>query len=169
MCTSATNCQRGLTLIELIVFMVIVSVALAGVLVSLNVSVRNSADPLQSKQALAIAEGLMEEIQLKSYCDPDGVGTDMTTTPPTCGTNTIEARASRDAVDDFDTTIDDGLATVITTDLLGTAFPAFVTSVTVEVSSASLGPAAVPVRRVIVRVNYGSGNTISLTGYRANF
>ena len=65
--------QRGFTLIELIMFIVIVSVALVGILLVLNVTTKSSADPLIHKQALAIAESLLEEIELMpfTYCDPD--------------------------------------------------------------------------------------------------
>ena len=64
--------QRGATLIELIVFIVIISVAVAGIMAVLNISVRHSADPLIRKQMLAIAESLMEEVQLQpfTFCDP---------------------------------------------------------------------------------------------------
>lgn len=64
--------QRGLTLIELIIFMVIISVALAAVLQLLNLSTKFSVDPLRRKQALLLAEGLLEEVQLAgfTYCDP---------------------------------------------------------------------------------------------------
>ena len=64
--------QRGVTLIELILFIVIVSVALAGVLQALQLTTGASADPLRRKQALMIAEGLLEEVQLARYtfCDP---------------------------------------------------------------------------------------------------
>jgi MSHA pilin protein MshD len=64
--------QRGVTLIELILFIVIVSVAVAGVLQALRISTAGSADPLRRKQALMIAEGLLEEVQLArfAYCDP---------------------------------------------------------------------------------------------------
>ncbi len=63
---------RGFSLIELIVFMVIVSVALAGVLSVLNFTTRNSAEPLIRKQMLTIAEALLEEVQMKpfTFCDP---------------------------------------------------------------------------------------------------
>ncbi|MFA6970333.1 MAG: type II secretion system protein [Gallionella sp.] len=65
--------QSGISLIELIMFIVIVSVALAGILVVMNVTTRNSAAPLVHKQALAIAESLLEEVELMpfTYCDPD--------------------------------------------------------------------------------------------------
>ena len=61
--------HAGFTLIELIVFIVIVSVGLAGVLTSLNVSVKSSSDPLQPKQALAIAEATLESTLLQDYAN----------------------------------------------------------------------------------------------------
>jgi MSHA pilin protein MshD len=65
--------SRGLSLVEVIVFIVVVGVAVAGVLAALNVSTRASADPVIQKQALAIAEAVLEEVQLMpfTYCDPD--------------------------------------------------------------------------------------------------
>mgnify|MGYP000892646457 CR=1 FL=1 len=64
--------QRGLTIIELIVFIVVVSVGIAGIMSVFNLTVRHSADPLVRKQAIAIAEALMEEVALQpfTYCDP---------------------------------------------------------------------------------------------------
>jgi MSHA pilin protein MshD len=60
------------TLVELILFIVIVSVALIGVLQVLRITGGNSADPLRRKQALLIAEALLEEVELAkfTYCDP---------------------------------------------------------------------------------------------------
>jgi MSHA pilin protein MshD len=65
--------QAGISLIELIMFMVIVSVGLAGILSVMTVTTRASADPMLRKQAIAIAESLLEEIQLQpfTFCDPD--------------------------------------------------------------------------------------------------
>lgn len=65
--------QRGVSLVELIVFIVVVSTAVAGVLTAFTVSTRGSADPMIQKQALAIAEAVLEEVQLQpfTYCDPD--------------------------------------------------------------------------------------------------
>jgi MSHA pilin protein MshD len=65
--------SRGVTLVELIVFMVIVGVALAGLFAAFNTMTRGSIDPQVRKQMLAIAESLMDEIALMphTYCDPD--------------------------------------------------------------------------------------------------
>jgi MSHA pilin protein MshD len=70
---SILNPQKGISLIELIMFIVIVSVSLAGILLVMNTITRGSADPLVHKQALAIAESLLEEVELMpfTFCDPD--------------------------------------------------------------------------------------------------
>ena len=85
MCTRPE--QRGISLIELIMFIMIVSVALAGILLVMNVTTKSSADPLVHKQALAIAEAMLEEIELmpSTYCDPDDP-TAATASRPTAGT-----------------------------------------------------------------------------------
>lgn len=68
---TASRRQRGMTLIELVMFVVIVAVGVAGILSVLNITVLRSADPLVQKQAQALAEGLLEEIQTGyfAYCD----------------------------------------------------------------------------------------------------
>lgn len=63
---------RGFTLIEMIVFIVIVGVALAGVLSVLNITAARSADPVQPKQAMLVAESMLEEVLLKPYNNPSG-------------------------------------------------------------------------------------------------
>jgi MSHA pilin protein MshD len=80
--------QSGVTLIELILSMVIISIALVGVLSVMNLTVRHSADPVVEHQAIAIAEAYLEEIQLQAYSDPNG-------------TNTGETRATYDNVADY--------------------------------------------------------------------
>ncbi len=64
--------QSGISLIELIIFIVIVSIGVAGILSVMNVTSRHSADPLVRKQAIAAAESLLEEVFLHpfTYCDP---------------------------------------------------------------------------------------------------
>ena len=86
MCTSRRQC--GMTLIELIVFIVIVSVALAGVLTVLNLTARSSADPMIRKQMLAIAEALLEEVQAQpfTWCDPTDANAATATSTAGCAT-----------------------------------------------------------------------------------
>lgn len=70
---TSTAAQRGITLIEQIVFVVIVSVGVIGLVSVMNPAIRASADPMVTKQFVAIAESLLNEIlhQPFTWCDPD--------------------------------------------------------------------------------------------------
>lgn len=59
--------SAGVTLVELIIAMVIIGVALAGLVAAFRSSNRGSVDPLILQQKAAIAESLMGEILLKPY------------------------------------------------------------------------------------------------------
>lgn len=59
--------QRGASLIELIMFIMIISIALAGILLVMDVTTAHSADALVRKQALVVAEGLLEEIESRPF------------------------------------------------------------------------------------------------------
>lgn len=65
--------SHGFTLVELVVFITVISVGIAGILGVMNYMTRASANPLAQKQALAIAEAYLEEILAMpfTYCDPD--------------------------------------------------------------------------------------------------
>ena len=63
--------ERGFTLIELIIFIVVISVGLAGIMVVINTIVASSADPLIRKQSVSIAESMLAEILLKDYDNPE--------------------------------------------------------------------------------------------------
>jgi len=69
---STKSRQTGVSLIELVLFIVIVGVAVAGILMVMNNVTAHSADPMLRKQAIAVADSLMEEIALHpfTYCDP---------------------------------------------------------------------------------------------------
>src|SRR3972149_7961444 len=85
--------ESGLTLPELILFIVVVSAGLAGFLSFLNLTAAKSSDPFPVKQAMAVAEAVIEEISLKSYAKPAG---------GFAGPWTQANRQFFDTVDDFD-------------------------------------------------------------------
>lgn len=81
--------QGGVTLIEQIVFIIVVSVGVIGILATMRPSLRFSADPQLRKQQLAVAESLLAEIlhQPFTYCDPDDANAGTATlsgSVPTC-------------------------------------------------------------------------------------
>jgi len=59
-------------MIEMIVFIVVVSVAMAGIFSVLNITTAKSADPMIRKNMLSIGEALLEEVELMpfTFCDP---------------------------------------------------------------------------------------------------
>lgn len=150
-----SRCQRGLTLVELIVSMVIISVALGGVLVVMNFTTRHSADPVIQHQAVAIAEAYMEEIALLPYSDPAGGYTGLT-------------RALYDDVASYD-----GLTNFGATDQNGVAIAGLESyAVTVSVGlPAQYGPTGETVlaRKITVRVQRGVDVDLTLTSYRTNY
>ena len=138
---------RGFSLIELVFFIVVVSVALAGVLQVMQVTTRASADPLVRKQALALAESILQEALQKAFADPD----------PLVSTGE-STRATFDDVDDYN-----GRSNSAFPDL-----PAGLSTyvIAIVVAPATLGPLAV--KRVTVTVTRGQ-ESISLSGYRSEY
>ncbi|MDH4189351.1 MAG: type II secretion system protein [Betaproteobacteria bacterium] len=63
---------RGASLVEVVVFIVVVSAAVAGLLGVLGAVSKSSADPVVRKQALAAAESLLEEILARDFVNPSG-------------------------------------------------------------------------------------------------
>ncbi len=65
--------SRGFTLLEIVVTIVLLSVAIL-VIIGLVAQIGGrSAAPVLQTQALYIAEGYLDEAMLKAYADPDGV------------------------------------------------------------------------------------------------
>jgi MSHA pilin protein MshD len=139
--------QRGFTLIELIVFIVVVSAGLAGILSVMNTVVRSSADPMVRKQAMALADSTLEEILLKSYADPDGTSAGETD------------RSTWDNVDDYNARTNADFPD------LPAELASYVIGIVVDDGAPSLGVAA---RRATVTITHGA-DSISMTGYRANY
>lgn len=155
-----TDKNGGFTLIELIVFIVIVSVGLAGVLASLNVSVKSSADPLQPKQALAIAEAMLEEVLLKEYAPPSGAAS--------CTAAGSYARNCFDDVTDFDN-YGNGVTGIYP--IGGVTVISGLANYSVLVTVTEDNLLCTNSKTIVVQVTPPSGtaNRISLTGYRCQY
>lgn len=154
---SVVSPQDGLTLIELILFIVIVGVALAGVIGAFVFTTKTSADPMVRKQAIAVGESLLEEIMLKSFSNPPGGFTG----PPTQGN-----RPFFDDVGDYNGFSTTGIYTVDGTPVPGLA------NYSVSVTVAAVPWGGIPasdVRLVTVTVTDPSGQTVTLSGYRTNY
>ena len=153
----------GFSLVETIVFIVIVSVALAGVLSVMNLTTLRSADPLIRKQMIAIGESLLEEISQQNFYNPAG---GYTCAPLPC------TQADRQFLDD----IGDyrGFATTGIYPIDSSVQIPGLTGykVSVAVAGASLGPPTyqiVNATLITVTVIGPDSSTLSLSGYRTGY
>ena len=169
---------QGLSLIELLIFIVVVSAALAGVLRVFLQATANSADPMLRRQALAIAESLLEEVQLMpfSFCDPDDANVETAASGAGCATTAEaigpEAGETRFAAPQFDNVNDyHGYTMAGIVDITNTAVPGlggYSASVSVAAAAlGSIGAASGDALRITVTVTAPGGSTISLDGYRS--
>jgi MSHA pilin protein MshD len=81
--------QRGATLVELVVSIVIVSIVVITLMVLTSQSMGRSVDPMIQEQASAIARAYLEEITQKSFCDPDFDVDSDPATPLDCPTDCV--------------------------------------------------------------------------------
>jgi MSHA pilin protein MshD len=149
------NRQAGMTLIELVMAIVIVSVGLAGVMLAFSTVVKSSSDPLVRKQMLAIAEEMMEEITLKPFAVAANAAP-----APACARNTYND------IRDYN-----GYSAGAVCDIDGTAIPSLsaygISSVTVAADTlGALGGGQV--MRITVTVSHGA-DTLQLLGWRTNY
>ena len=154
----------GFSLVETIVFIVIVSVALAGVLSVMNLTTLRSADPLIRKQMIAIGESLLEEISQQNFYNPAVGG--YTCVPLPC------TQANRQFLDDIGDY--DGFATTgiypIDTSVQIPGLTGY--RVAVVVAGAALGPPTNQIanaKLITVTVTGPDSSTLSLSGYRTAY
>jgi MSHA pilin protein MshD len=179
---------RGVTLVELVVFIAIAGVAMAGLFAAFNTMTAASADPQVRKQVLAIAESLMDEVSLMpfTFCDPDDANAATATSIAGCavgannedGTIGPEAGETRySTTTPFDNVSDyNGFSLPASPGILdinGTAISglsAYSASVSVTRAGTPLGLASNGDALLIaVTVNGPNGVSTTLEGYRTRY
>jgi MSHA pilin protein MshD len=190
-----TKQQLGVTLVELVVFIVIVSVALVGVLKVLDITNRGSADPLVRKQALSIAESLILEIEQQpfTFCDPDDANISTATSAADCTNSqnkgsaaltspTPSSEGRYSSADPFDNVADYGgfimpdancagiCSAGDNTPLSGlTGYAATVTIARAGAAAPYASFALDAVLKISVRVTGPANTDVTLTGYRVRY
>jgi MSHA pilin protein MshD len=154
MCTKA---QRGVSLIEAVLFIVVVSVALVVVLKAFDVANQGSADPVLRRQALAIAQSLLDEISGKDFTNPPG---------GFAGPYNATTRSQFDDVMDYN-----NLSLSPISDLTGTTVSGLSGyTARVAVAAAAFGSAPSSAGyRITVTVTNPAGAQLALDAYRANY
>jgi len=152
--------QSGITLIELVIFMVIVGIAMAGIISSINFNIQHSADPVVKKQALAIAEALLEEVMLENFSDPDGLP------------NVVEAsRDLYDDIDDYNNYSRNGISSINEPATTITGLENYNVSVVVDSTVDLNGVNGGKAKRITITITVTGplNTTVLLEGYRTNY
>lgn len=157
-CTLPLAPAAGVSLIEAVLFMVVVSVALAVLVKAFDQAAVASADPVLRRQSLAIAQSLLEEISFKDFANPSPGGY--------AGPYNAATRSQFDDVMDYN-----GLTLNGISDLSGAAVAGLAGyRADVTVTAAAFG--AVPAGagwRITITTTDPAGRTLALDGYRANY
>tara|TARA_R110002124_G_scaffold263282_1_gene429560 strand:- start:72477 stop:72968 length:492 start_codon:yes stop_codon:yes gene_type:complete len=159
--------QSGATLVELVITIVIISVAIAGVVGAFSLIAGRSADPLNQTRAVALAQLYMDEILSRKYDENTPVGG--VPKQPGCTIGTEEAsRAGYDDVDDYnaisDAVPENAEGTPLTADYSG-----FLVSVVVQCAGGDLGLPSGDAKRVDLTITDPGGQGYSFSVYRANY
>lgn len=158
----AARRQRGMTLVELIITIVVLGIAVAALYTAMAAITGRSADPMLRQQSLAIAEAYLEEISLQGFplstnCPASANGAGRGSFDNVCAYNGLsyggaQPRAPRNA---FSTQPIAGLESY---------------QVQVQVAAAALNNlTAANALRITVTVTDPAGQDLVLVGYRARY
>ena len=164
-CGAFRKHQIGVTLVEVVVFIIVIAVALAATLGVFTQNIVRANDPLIQTRALELAQAQMDEILARKFADNTPSGG-----VPACGSigvspcTMITPDSGFDDVGDFD-----GFSDV--------SHQGYTVRVTVVEAGADLGLADGAARRVTVTVSTprtssnssDAGSAISLSAYKVNF
>lgn len=145
----ATDRQTGVTLVELILSMVIISIALVGILSVINITVAHSADPMARQQAIAIAESYLEEVGLQAYDNGGTAGN----------------RADFDEVADYDGLNDNPVKNQLGNDIPGLSQY----SASISISDPLTLAGGVHAKQITVNVSGPGVPRLSLVGYKMEY
>lgn len=155
--------NAGFTLVELIVFIVLLSIVAGSFSMVFSQSNRNSIDPVEQHRALQCAKAKIESISLLRFSSTSPIGG-----LPACGSGqegavvcgAIVASATKDDIGDFNGETDNSLGACTVT-------------VTVSeggsgVSVVGLASSGAQLRKIEVRASVGSSEVV-LSSYKGNY
>lgn len=170
---------QGLTLIELLLFIVVVGIALAAMLRVFVTATAASADPMLRRQQLTIAESLLREVQLMpfTWCDPADANVETADSTADCATvenSGPEAGQTRYSTANPFNNVNDyagfsmaGIRDVSNTAIAG--LTGYNASVAVAPGALDSIPAAGEALKITVTVTAPDGSAVALQGWRTRY
>jgi MSHA pilin protein MshD len=169
--------QKGVTLVELVISIVVLSIAMIALMNAFSVSMSSSADPLWRNKTMKLAQLYLDEILSKAYDHSTPLGGIPFVTTPACtglGPDAGEtSRADFNDVDDYD-----GLTESPPVSLDGTLDSSYASySVSIAVACAgtdvsalnATGVSNAQAKKISVTITAPNQSPITFAVYRGNF
>ncbi len=166
--------QSGFTLIELVITIVVISIALAAMLGAFSSAMTHSADPMWRNKTIKLAQLYLDEILSKRFDENSPVGgvpANATTSCTSIGADVGEIRATYDDVDDFHNTT--ALAPVGASGSLHSSYDNYL--ITVEVACDNADGAVnsngtdIHAKRIKVSITPPGQSTMVFYAYKGNY
>ena len=163
--------QQGVTLVELVISIVIISIAMVAMMSSFSLSMSRSADPLWHNKTLKLGQLYLDEILAKKYDELSPIGGLPFVANPSCaglGSDGSETRATYDDVDDYH-----GITNVVPTSLtasLDSTYDDYRITITVECDGTDVAASANNHAKIItVTVTPPNQPPITFAAYKGNY
>tara|TARA_R110001592_G_scaffold9288_1_gene49525 strand:- start:17751 stop:18296 length:546 start_codon:yes stop_codon:yes gene_type:complete len=169
--------QRGVTLIELVISIVILSIAMIALMNSFSLSMSSSADPLWRNKTLKLAQLYLDEILSKNYDHNSPVGGLPFVAAPSCASlgpdDSTETREIFNDVDDYDGISE---APFSLTGVLDSSYDNYLVSIEVVCDGKSvdavdgLNAGSTPqAKKITVTITPPGQTALPFSAYRGNF
>ncbi len=162
--------NRGVTLIEMVMTIVILSIALVATIMVISSSVNRSANPLIQHKSVLLAQAYFDEILTKRFAEETPVGGVPAATTGVCsvGGEAGESRELFDDVDDYD--LLDEMPPKLQTDVNLNDYSEYRVQVSVACAGTSLGLTNnYDAKLITVTIDPPEISTMTFTAYRANY
>ena len=156
-CSAPHSREKGTTLVELVISIVVLSVAVVGVLSALGKITGRSADPMIREQSIAIAEAYLEEVSLSQFT-PAGE------CPSVPG---VGGRANYSHICHYNGLADSGAINQNGDDIQGLG--KYNVAIAVSNSGNLGGLASAVTLRIDINVTGPTNETFTLSGYRTDY
>ena len=168
--------QAGVTLVELVISIVILSIAMIALMNAFSVSMGSSADPLWRNKTLKLAQLYLDEILAKNYDDATPVGGLPFVASPSCASlgPDGETRAEYNDVDDYHDPVAKAPSSL--TGSLDTSYDNYRVSITVECAGTfvsamqnSTTVSNAQAKKISVTITPPGQSPLTFAAYRGNF
>jgi len=160
--------QKGVTLIEMVITIVVLGIALSALISSLSSGISQSATPLWESRSLELTQAYLDEILAMKFDGTQPLGGGVVAGACSISSDG-QTRVNYDDVDDYDG-LNDSPPQLIETSLDMSSYTDFSVLVSVTCSGTELALSDdAYAKRIVVTVNVPGGQTRSVAVYKGNF